>query len=79
MKDVDSTLINPVWFCVVYLNSCNVENTHPTQKNYTREIIKIARTSVKPIPKRCSTCSKRHSTCLKRQPNQSLIIYGLTV
>ena len=32
LKDVDSTLINPVWFCVVYLNSCNVENTRPTQK-----------------------------------------------
>ena len=40
-----------------------------TEKDYTSEILKIARTSVKPIQKRCSTCSKRCSTCLKRQPN----------
>ena len=47
-----------------------------TEKDYTSEILKIVRTSVKPIQKRCSacskrcsTCSKRCSTCLKRQPN----------
>ena len=77
LKDVDSTLINPMWFCVVYLNRCRKQPS--LTNNYTNEIIKIATMSVKPIPKRCSTCSKRCSTCLKRQPNPSLIIYGLTV
>ena len=30
---------------------CNVENTHPKTNDYTSEIIKIARMSVKPIQK----------------------------
>ena len=35
--------------------------------------------SVKPIQKDAQHVQKRCSTCLKRQPNPSLIIYVLTV
>ena len=45
-----------------------------TQKDYTSEILKIARTSCEAYSKRCSTCSNRCSTCLMRQPNRSGII-----
>ena len=51
LKDVDSTLINPMWFCVVYLNRLKCRKHLSNTNNYTSEIIKIARTSVKPIQK----------------------------
>ena len=50
-----------------------------TEKDYTSEIIKIVRHSVKPIQKDVQHVSKRCSTCLKRQPNPREIIYVLTV
>ena len=65
--------------CALGIDPCF--RLYHTEKDYTSEIIKIARMSVKPIQKdaqhvqkRCSTCSKRCSTCLKRQPNPSGII-----
>ena len=44
------------------------------KRDYTSEIMKIARLRFEANSKRCSTCSNRCSTCLKRQPNQSGII-----
>ena len=55
--------------CALCIDLCF--RLYHTEEDYTSEILKIARMSVKPIQKDAHHVENRCSTCLMRQPNQS--------
>ena len=58
--------------CALCIDPCF--RLYHTKEDYTSEILKIARMSVKPVQQDAQHVSNRCSTCLMRQHNQSGII-----
>ena len=66
-----STLLTGVQYVSVHCVLILGFMLYHTEKDYTSEIIKIARTSVNAYSKRCSTCSKKMLNMFKKMFNMS--------